>query len=43
MPLTTLCQPCLIDYNYIGVYDNLAEDAEVMYLFCYCVEKIFVI
>ena len=39
MPLTTLCQPCLIDYNYIGVYDNLAEDAEVMYLFVIAKKK----
>ena len=38
MPMTTLCQPCLVNYDFIGIYDNLVEDSEVM---CYCMYMFF--
>nr|XP_039271225.1 carbohydrate sulfotransferase 14-like [Styela clava] len=27
-PMHTLCQPCVVDYDFIGSYDNLYEDSE---------------
>ena len=31
MPMTTLCQPCAINYDFIGIYDNLHADSEVSF------------
>ena len=29
MPMTTLCQPCIVNYDFVGIYDNLIDDSEV--------------
>lgn len=29
-PMHTLCQPCLVNYDFIGSYDNLFEDSEAI-------------
>lgn len=28
MPMSILCQPCAINYDFIGTYDNITEDSE---------------
>lgn len=30
MPFTELCQPCYVDYNYIGIYEDLENEATAM-------------
>lgn len=30
MPFTELCQPCYVDYNYIGIYEDLENEAAAM-------------
>ncbi|XP_078484507.1 carbohydrate sulfotransferase 14-like [Ciona intestinalis] len=30
MPMSTLCQPCAISYDFIGTYNNIEEEAEIV-------------
>lgn len=30
MPYNELCQPCYVDYNFIGIYENLEDEATTM-------------
>ena len=30
MPFNELCQPCYVDYNFIGIYENLESEATTM-------------